>query len=195
VAPAEGRNAHSHEHRGEHGGRRGRLTVNGLIAAAFAAALLSAPSDAWASSKGSSGALVLKGFLSGTLDVPAFLPPGKFTTGCQISPAQAGTLILQWDTAKLSVDGKPKTLNNIDVQVTVQSFGHRYSMDLNTYGESPATITFQSNMLFGWSSVSGTLATTKSGGAGSVSGTMTAGKKHPGTVTIKGNWAGCAKLG
>jgi hypothetical protein len=166
-----------------------------LIAAAFASASLGAPSSAWAGSKGSSGALVLKGFLTGTLNVPAFLPPGEFTTGCQISPGQAGTVILQWDTAKLSVNGKPKTLKNIDVQVTVQSFGHRYSLDLNSYGESPATITFQSNMPFGWSSFSGTLATTKSGGAGSVSGTMAAGKQHPGTVTIKGNWAGCAKLG
>ncbi len=188
----KGHDGHRHLHRG----RSGRLTGACLITAAFVTgALLGAPSDAWASSKGSSGALVLKGFLSGTLKVLAFLPPGNFTTGCQISPAQAGTVILQWDTAKLNVDGKSKTLSNIDVQVTVQSFGHHYSMDLNSYGESPAGITFQSNMPFGWSSVSGSLTTTKSGGGGSVSGTMTAGKQHPGTVTIKGNWAGCAKLG
>jgi hypothetical protein len=184
-------------HRGHHRahlGRHGQVTGTCLIVAAFSAALLVAPSAASARSEGSSGALVLRGFLSGRLNVPAFLPPGKFTTGCQISPAQAGTVILQWDMATLTVNGKPKTLNNIDVQVTVQSFGHRYSMNLNSYGESPATITFQSNMPFGWSSVSGTLTTTKSGGAGSVSGTMTAGKQHPGTVSIKGNWAGCAKL-
>jgi hypothetical protein len=94
----------------------------------------------------------------------------------------------------LNVNGKPKTLSNIDVQVTVQSFGHRYSMNLNSYGESPATMTFQSNMPFGWSSVSGNLVTTKSGAAGSVNGTMEAGKQHSGMVTIKGNWAGCSKL-
>jgi hypothetical protein len=189
VPMAECHDGHRQTRRGRHGCPIGA----GLIAAAFGAALLGAPSETSATS-GSSGTLVLKGFLSGTLKVPAFLPPGKFTTGCQISPAQAGTVVLQWDTAKLSVNGKPKTLNNIDVQVTVQSFGHRYSMELNGYGESPATITFQSNMAFGWSSDSGTLTTTKGGGAGSVSGIMTAGKQHPGTVTIEGNWAGCAKL-
>lgn len=198
MPPAEGHNGRRHAQRRPyfHAYRDWLALATGtcLIAAAFAGTLWSAPSDASASSKGSSGTLVLNGYVSGTLKVPAFLPPGKFTTGCQISPAQAGTVILQWDTAKLDVSGKPKTLNNIDVQVTVQSFGHRYSMNLNSYGESPATVTFQSNMPFGWSSVSGSLTTTKSGGGGSMSGTMTAGKQHPGTVTIKGDWAGCAKL-
>jgi hypothetical protein len=155
---------------------------------------MGAPPEAWAGAKGSSGTLVLKGFLSGTLKVPAFLPPGQLLTGCQISPSQAGTVVLQWDKAKLNVNGRPKTLSNIDVQVDVQSFGKSYSLDLNSYGESPASITFDSNMAFGWSSVSGKLTTTKSGAAGSVSATMDAGKHHPGTVTIKGDWAGCSKL-
>jgi hypothetical protein len=149
---------------------------------------------AWATPKGSSGSLVLKGFLSGTLKVPAFLPPGQILTGCQISPSQSGTVVLQWDSAKLNVNGQAKTLKNIDVQVTVANFGRSYSMRLNSYGESPATITFQSNMPFGWSSVSGTLTTTKGGSAGSVNGTMSAGKAHSGTVSIKGKWAGCANL-
>ena len=139
--------------------------------------------------------LVLKGFLAGTLKVPAFLPPGKILTGCQISPSQTGTIVLQWDSAKLKVNGQAKTLKNIDVQVTVAKFGHSYSMKLNSYGETPASITFQSNMPFGWSSVSGTLTTTKSGDSGSVSASMSAGKAHSGTVSVKGNWAGCANLG
>jgi hypothetical protein len=159
------------------------------------AAVLAAPPAAWATPKGSSGSLELKGFLSGTLRVPAFLPPGQVLTGCQISPTQNGTIVLQWDSAKLTVNGQAKTLKNIDVQVTVTKFGHRYSLTPNTYGASPATISFESNMDFGWSSDSGALTTTKSGVSGSVSGTMTAGKTHPGTVTIKGNWGGCAKLG
>ncbi len=121
--------------------------------------------------------------------------PGKILTGCQISPSQTGTIVLQWDSAKLKVNGQAKTLKNIDVQVTVAKFGHSYSMNLNTYGETPASITFQSNMPFGWSSVSGTLTTTKSGSGGSVSASMSAGKAHSGTVSVKGSWAGCANLG
>ena len=116
----------------------------------------------------------------------AFLPPGQILTGCQISPTQSGTVVLQWDSAKLKVNGHAKTLKNIDVQVTVAKFGHSYSMNLNNEGESPATITFQSNMAFGWSSVSGTLTTTKSGISGSVSGTMTAGKGSFGDGQYKG---------
>ena len=143
---------------------------------------------------GSSGTLVLKGYISGTLKVPAFLPPGQILTGCQISPTQGGTVVLQWDSAKLHVNGQSKTLKNIDVQVNVQTFGRSYSMKINNFGAAAGNITFASNMPFGWSTVSGAVTTTKSGSAGSASGTMSAGKQHPGTVTIKGNWAGCAKI-
>ncbi len=177
--------------------RRARMYASSafaLLGVVSAAALVTAPA-AGATSKGSSGDLVLQGYLSGKLEVQAFLPPGQILTGCQISPTQSGTVVLQWDNAKLKVNGHAKTLKNIDVQVTVAKFGHSYSMKLNSEGESPATITFQSNMPLGWSSVSGTLTTTKSGISGSVSGTMTAGKGHSGTVNIKGNWAGCANLG
>ncbi len=179
-----------------YGRRQSRAAVaTTLLAVSLAVgSTMGAPTAAWAGSKGSSGTLVLTGFLSGTLKVPAFLPPGQVLTGCQISPSQTGTVVLQWDKAKLNVNGRPKTLSNIDVQVDAQSFGRSYSMNLNSYGESAAGITFQSNMRFGWSSVSGTLTTTKSGASGSVSATMGAGKQHPGTVTIKGHWAGCSKL-
>jgi hypothetical protein len=172
---------------------RAAVATTVLVVSLAVGTTMGAPTAAWAGSKGSSGTLVLKGYLSGTLKVPAFLPPGQLLTGCQISPSQAGTVVLQWDKAKLNVNGRPKTLSNIDVQVDTQSFGRSYSMNLNSYGGSPAGITFESNMSFGWSSVSGTLTTTKSGASGSVSATMGAGK-HPGTVTIKGNWAGCSKL-
>jgi hypothetical protein len=171
------------------------LPATVLTATVLAATALTAPSAAWASPKGSTGSLVLKGFLSGTLKVPAFLPPGQLLTGCQIAPTQSGTVVLQWDSAKLNVNGQTKTLKNIDVQVTVTKFGHTYSMTPDTYGASEAAITFQSNMGFGWSSDSGALTTSKSGASGSVSGAMTAGKAHSGTVTIKGTWGGCAKLG
>ena len=171
-------------------------SIGTLAALVVASAVAAGPAPAaWATARGSSGSLVLKGFLAGTLKVPAFLPPGKILTGCQISPSQTGTIVLQWDSAKLKVNGQAKTLKNIDVQVTVAKFGHSYSMNLNTYGETPASITFQSNMPFGWSSVSGTLTTTKSGSGGSVSASMSAGKAHSGTVSVKGNWAGCANLG
>jgi hypothetical protein len=174
-----------------HSGAMGTLAT--IMAASVA--LVGLEPAAWAKTRGSSGSLVLTGFLSGTLKVPAFLPPGQILTGCQISPSQTGTVVLQWDSAKLKVNGQAKTLKNIDVQVTVSKFGHSYSMKLDSYGETPASITFQSNMPFGWSSISGTLTTTKSGSAGSVSGSMSAGKAHSGTVSIKGNWAGCANLG
>jgi hypothetical protein len=178
-------------------GGRGRSGAIGTMAAlVVASTVVAGPAPAaWATARGSSGSLVLKGFLAGTLKVPAFLPPGKILTGCQISPSQTGTIVLQWDSAKLKVNGQTKTLKNIDVQVTVAKFGHSYSMNLNTYGETPASITFQSNMPFGWSSISGTLTTTKSGSGGSVSASMSAGKAHSGTVSVKGNWAGCANLG
>jgi hypothetical protein len=181
-------------HRYRHRQSRAALAATLLGVSLAVGTTIGAATEAGASSKGSSGTLVLKGFLSGTLKVPAFLPPGQVLTGCQISPSQAGTVVLQWDKAKLDVNGRPKTLSNIDLQVDVQSFGHSYSMNLNSYGESLGGVTFQSNMSFGWTSVSGTLTTTKSGTSGSVSGTMGAGKQHPGTVTIKGNWAGCSKL-
>lgn len=166
-----------------------------VLAATGLAAMATAPPAAWASPKGSTGSLVLKGFLSGTLKVPAFLPPGQVLTGCQIAPTQSATVVLQWDSARLKVNGQAKTLRNIDVQVTVTKFGHTYSMTPNTYGASPAAISFESNMDFGWSSDSGALTTSKGGTAGSVNGTMTAGKSHSGTVSIKGDWGGCAKLG
>ena len=167
----------------------------GMIGAVVvSAAVLGTPTAAWATGTGSSGTLVLKGYISGTLKVPAFLPPGQILTGCRISPTQGGTVVLQWDSAKLHVNGQSKTLKNIDVQVNVQTFGHGYSMKVNSFGAAAGNITFASNMSFGWSTVSGTVTTTKGGSAGSASGTMIAGKQHPGTVTIKGNWAGCAKI-
>jgi hypothetical protein len=169
-------------------------TAAAAVALASMSLLAAAPA-AWASPKGSSGSLVLKGFLSGTLKVPAFLPPGQILTGCQISPTQGATVVLQWDSAKLKVNGQAKTLKSIDVQVTVAKFGHTYSMTPNTYGASPAAISFESNMDFGWSSDAGALTTSKTGTTGSVNGTMTAGKSHSGTVSIKGNWGGCAQLG
>jgi hypothetical protein len=178
------------------GGRAYAGAAGMLAAIVVASAAVAGPQQAaWATTRGSSGSLVLKGFLSGTLKVPAFLPPGQILTGCQISPSQTGTVVLQWDSAKLKVNGQAKTLKNIDVQVTVAKFGHSYPMTLNSYGGTPASITFQSNMPFGWSSISGRLTTTKSGGAGSVSASMSAGKAHSGTVSISGNWAGCTNLG
>ncbi len=184
-------------HRRHDVGRRNRPAwVCCLISAAFImAAVLGASSAAWAGPKGSSGTLTLKGFLSGTLKVPAFLPPGQITTACQISPSQAGTVVLQWDSAKLKVNGQTRTLTDIDVQVNVNAFGRSYSMKLDSDGNSLAGITFQSNMPYGWSSISGTVSTAKGGSSGSVTGTITAGKQHPGTVSIKGSWAGCVNLG
>jgi hypothetical protein len=192
MPPARCANRRGHKDRS----RRNHLAAAaGLVGAAVvSASVLGTSTAAWATGKGSSGTLVLKGYISGTLKVPAFLPPGQILTGCQISPTQGGTVVLQWDSAKLHVNGQSKTLKNIDVQVDVQRFGRNYSMQVNSFGAAAGNITFQSNLPFGWSTVSGAVTTTKSGSSGSASGTMSAGKQHPGTVTIKGNWAGCAKI-
>jgi hypothetical protein len=50
-----------------------------------------------------------------------------------------------------------------------------------------------------WTTETGTITTAKTGKSGSVTGSMAvpAGGNQPGTVTIKGSWAGCsaARLG
>ena len=67
-------------------------------------------------------------------------------------------------------------------------------MKINNFGAAAGNITFASNMSFGWSTVSGSVTTTKSGSAGSTEWDHECGQQHPGDNTIKGNWAGCAKI-
>jgi len=163
--------------------------------AAAGLALFVAPAAAWAAPKGSSGSFTFGGEISGSLKVPAFLPPGHILTGCQISPTQAGTEVIQWDTAKLKVGGKTETITNLVIQVDVEKFGHTYSMALDASGSAPGSVTLETDVKYAWMSVSGTVSTSGNGTSGSLKGMLTAGKNHPGTATIKGSWSGCANLG
>jgi hypothetical protein len=153
---------------------------------------LTAPA-AVAAPTGSSGSFTFTGEVSGSLKVAAFLPPGHIITGCEISPAQAGTDIIQWDNAKLKIGGKSETIADLVIQVDVQKFGHTYSLSVGSYGVTQGQITVETGK-YSWMSASGRVKTSSSGASGSVTGTLTAGKNHAGTATIKGSWAGCAKL-
>ena len=148
-----------------------------------------------ASPKGSSGSFTFSGEVSGTLKVVAFLPPGHVITGCEISPTQAGTDIIQWDNAKLKIAGKTETITDLVLQVDVEQFGHTYSMAGASTGTPPGAVTLETNAKYSWISGSGSIKTDSTGASGSVTGTLTAGKYHAGTTTIKGSWAGCDKLG
>ena len=69
------------------GGRGRSGSIGTLAALVVASAVAAGPAPAaWATARGSSGSLVLKGFLAGTLKVPAFLPPGKIFDRLPESP-------------------------------------------------------------------------------------------------------------
>ena len=172
--------------------RRSATTI--LLASAIAVVALAPGPAAVASAKGSSGSFTFSGEVSGTLKVVAFLPPGQIITGCQISPTQAGTDIIQWDNAKLKIGGKTETVANLVLQVDVEQFGHKYTMAGGSTGTPPGAVTLETNAKYSWMSDSGSVKTNSSGASGSVTGNLTAGKNHPGTATIKGSWSGCAKL-
>jgi hypothetical protein len=166
-----------------------------IVLASAITVAATAESPAAASPKGSSGSFTFAGEVSGTLKVAAFLPPGQIITGCEISPTQAGTDIIQWDNAKLKIGGKTETIPNLVLQVDVEQFGHTYSMAGGSAGTPAGAVMLETNAKYSWLSVSGSLKTNSTGASGSVTGLLSAGKNHAGTATIKGSWAGCAKLG
>ena len=176
------------------GFRRGWPAAAILLVSAIAIVGTSGNPAAVASSKGSSGTFTFTGEVSGTLKVVAFLPPGQIIAGCQISPTQAGTDIIQWDNAKLKIGGKTETITNLVLQVDVEKFGRTYSLAGGSAGTPPGAVTLETNAKYSWLTDAGSVKTNSNGASGSVTGTMTAGKNHAGSATVKGSWAGCAKL-
>jgi hypothetical protein len=167
-----------------------------LLAAAVGVLVgLSALSPALAhSNKGSSGSFKFSGEVTGTLKVPSTVEPGGLTA-CSISPTQGGTDVITWDKATLNVGSGPTKLTFVELQLQVSKFGKTYSMVPNSQTDTSLGAVFLSdNSSFQWVSATGTITTSKSGKSGSVSGTLSAGTYHTGTVTIKGSWAGCSKL-
>jgi hypothetical protein len=178
--------------RGRH---RASLVAAVVLASAVATVAGSGEPAAVATPAGSAGSFTFTGEVSGSLKVVAFLPPGHIITGCEISPTQAGTDIIQWDNAKLKIGGKTESIANLVIQVDVEKFGRSYSMSGGSSGTPPGAITLETNARYSWISDSGSVKTSSSGASGSVTGTLTAGKNQAGTATVKGSWAGCAKLG
>lgn len=153
-----------------------------------------APTPALASStRGSSGSFTFGGEVSGTLKVPGLQEPGNLP-GCSISPSQGGTDVITWDNVKLKQVGGTKTIPLVDLQLQVSTFGRAYSMVLKSNGSALGAVFLSTNAPYQWASVSGTIATAAGGKSGSVTGALSAGTAHAGTVSIKGSWAGCRKL-
>jgi hypothetical protein len=144
------------------------------------------------SPKGSSGSFTFSGQLSGTLKVPAFLPPGHIIAGCQIS-TQGGTDVLQWPTATIKVKGDTKTVHNLGIQVDVNKFGHTYSMTIDSSGSTLGSLSINYGTS-NWMTRSGTITTSAGGKSGSVKGTLSLGTSTAGTATIKGSWSGCLSV-
>ncbi len=167
-----------------------------LVVTAGVVLALSAAAPAAASRvKGSSGSFTFTGPVSGTLKVPTDVMPGGLTS-CAISPSQGGTDVIVWNSAKLDISGKTKKLSNAEIQVEVSQFGRTYSM-VPQNGTAGGAVFFSiGGEPYQWTTDSGTITTAKNGKSGSVKGSMTvpAGGNQPGTVTIKGSWAGCSKL-
>lgn len=166
-----------------------------LVAAVIGVLLgISALSPVLAASKGSSGSFKFSGEVTGKLKVPSTVEPGGLTA-CSVSPTQTGTDVITWDKATLNLGSRPKKLTFVELQFEVSKFGETYSMVPNSQTDtSLGAVFFSDNSSFQWVSASGTITTSKGGKSGSVSGTLSAGTYHSGTVTIKGSWAGCKKL-
>ena len=149
-----------------------------------------------AAAAGSTGSFVFSGYISGTLRVPAFLPSSDHT-GCSITASNLrtdipDTEVFNWNAVELKVGGKPKKISFIDLQIQVSKFGQIVFMTSDD--RSSDSIFFSTGAPYNWLSESGTISTVKTGMSGSVQGALSAGSNHPGTVIIKGHWAGCTVL-
>jgi hypothetical protein len=168
-----------------------------LVSAAGLLLGLAGPSSAIAATDhGSSGTFTFGGYISGTLKVPAFLPSSNHTD-CSITASNLrtdvpNTEVFNWSKVKLNVGGRSKRIAFIDLQIQVTKFGR--TNVLTHQNEAPNSIYFSTGALYNWLSNSGSVTTVRSGASGSVDGTLSAGTNHPGTVTIKGHWAGCTIL-
>jgi hypothetical protein len=163
------------------------------LLASLVAILVAIETPASASSrKGSSGSFTFSGEISAKLKVPAVLSPGD-EPGCQISPSQGGTDVIVWDNVKITQYGKKKSISLVDLQLQVSKFGHTYSMKEGSDNSALGAVFLSTNEPYQWTSTSGTIATHTGGKSGSVTGVLSAGISHPGTVSVKGSWAGCTK--
>jgi hypothetical protein len=154
---------------------------------------LGAPT-ASASSYHSSGSFSFGGAISGTLQVPASQNYGGLP-GCAISdvsgspPHQGGYNIINWDNVKLNVGGKKQTIPFIDLSIDVAEFGRAYTMVPSLFSaHAGVSLTIPAD----YNGRSGTATTSVGGKSGSLKGTLSAPKG--GIVTIKGSWAGCARV-
>jgi hypothetical protein len=151
--------------------------------------------EALAAGKGSSGSFKLTGEVVATLKVPAYLQPGN-QPGCALSPGQGGTDVIVWDNQPIKEAGKTETVGNMNLQLEVSQFGHTYSLkvsksDPTTLGAAYLTTADP----YQWTSVSGTITTSAGGKSGTVDAVLTDGSHRPGTITLKGSWAGCQSIG
>jgi hypothetical protein len=144
------------------------------------------------SPKGSSGSFTFSGQFSGTLKVPAFLPPDQITAGCEVT-IHAGIAVIEFPTAKIKVSGKTTTIHNVDMQVDVSKFGHTYPMTIDSSGAALGSVSISYGSS-NWMTRSGSITTTARGKSGSVNGTLSTGTNPSTTATIKGSWSGCARV-
>jgi len=151
-------------------------------------------SPASASSYHSSGSFSFGGAISGTLQVPASHNYGGLP-GCAISdvsgspPHQGGYDIITWDNVKLKIGGKEQTIPFIDLSIDVAEFGRAYTMVPTLFSaHAGVSLTIPAD----YNGRSGSATTSVGGKSGFLNGTLSAPKG--GIATIKGSWAGCARV-
>ncbi len=171
------------------------VVVGMLLAAGAPMAVASSPIAA-ASPYRSSGSFTFGGAISGTLRVSRSQNDGGLP-GCGINgidgapPHQGGDDIIIWDNVKLRFGAKQETVMFIDLTIGVPEFGRTYSMVPSaTSPHAGVSLTVPAS----YSAKTGTVTTSQGGKSGSLKGTLSSLGSHPGTVTIRGSWAGCAKV-
>jgi hypothetical protein len=178
--------------------RRGRVSrvvlTNSLVwtVGLFLGLAVQSPASA-AAGNGSSGSFTFRGYISGTLRVPAFLPSSN-QPGCSITASNTRTDIpdtdvFNWSKVELKVGRKSKRISFIDLQLQVSTFGRTVVMTPKDGGSN--SVFLSTGAPYNWLSESGSITTVKRGVSGSVEGMLTAGTNHTGVVTIEGHWAGC----
>jgi hypothetical protein len=171
------------------------LIVGLLPVASAPMAAASSPMTA-ASAYRSSGSFTFGGAISGTLLVPRSQNYGGLP-GCGINgiegvpPHLGGDDIITWDNVKLRVGGKQEAVMFIDLTIGVPEFGRAYSMVPSPSSpHAGVSLTIPAS----YTAKTGTVTTSEGGKSGSLKGTLSSPGSHPGTVSIRGSWAGCAKV-
>jgi hypothetical protein len=170
-----------------------------IVAGAVLSLLAFGASSAFATTavKGSSGSFTFSGSVSGTLKVPALFMPGSALTGCTTTfvgtPSHpGGTDTITWTNVTLKVAGKSTKLANVSLAINTGSFGRTQTMK-PALSSASTSVTFNTTYAYAWQNKSGTASTAKNGSSGTLKGVLAGTAGHPGTVTIKGKWAGCTK--